>query len=139
MKKFWKDFFLRGLLCAAGGPAVLAVIYGILGATGEATALTPGEVCLGILTITLLAFLAAGMTAIYQVEQLPLPMQILLHGGVLYVAYILIYLLNGWLASRLEAVLVFTAVFAACYGLIWLGIYLFNRAKAKKLNSLLNK
>ena len=73
MKKFWKEFFLRGLIAASGGPIVLAIIYGILGAAGAAEAFSPREVCTGILTITLLAFIAAGMTAIYQMEQLPLP------------------------------------------------------------------
>ena len=76
----------RGLLCASGGPLVLAVIYGILGATGAVEQFAPSEVCTGILTITLLAFIAAGMTAIYQMEQLPLPIMILLHGGALYVS-----------------------------------------------------
>ena len=38
--------------------------YGIIGATETAVRLAPGEVCLAILTITLLAFVAAGMTAI---------------------------------------------------------------------------
>ena len=137
MKKFWKEFFFRGMVAAAGGPVVLAIIYGILGAAEEVTALTPSQVCLGILTITLLAFTVAGMTAIYQIEQLPLPMAILLHGGVLYAAYILIYLANGWLANQLSAVLIFTGVFAAVYALIWLTIYLINRARIKKLNSML--
>ena len=72
MKKFWKEFFLRGLIVSSGGPVVLAIIYGILGAAGEVSQLTPSEVCLGIITITLLAFLAAGMTAVYKMEQLPL-------------------------------------------------------------------
>ena len=67
MKQFWKEFFLRGLIASGGGPIVLAIIYGILGAAGEVSQLTPSEVCLGIITITLLAFLAAGMTAVYVV------------------------------------------------------------------------
>ena len=137
MKKFWQKFFLRGLTCAAGGPVVLAIIYGILGATGTAEALSPREVFLGILTITLLAFIAAGMTAIYQMEQLPLPSMILLHGGVLYIAYILTYLINGWLQSQLQAILIFTGIFIAGYALIWLIIYLIERRKAEKLNKLL--
>lgn len=137
MKAFWKEFFLRGLLCAAGGPVVLAVICGILGATGEATQLAPGEVCLGILTITLLAFIAAGMTAVYQQEQLPLPIAILLHGGTLYISYLVIYLLNGWLAQQLVPVLVFTGIFTLCYALIWLFIYLINKARVDKLNKIL--
>ena len=137
MKRFWKEFFLRGLTCAAGGPVVLAVIYGILGATGAAESLSPKEVCFGILSITLLAFIAAGMTAIYQMEQLPLPSMILLHGGVLYIAYILTYLINGWLQSQLQAILIFTGIFIAGYALIWLIIYLIERRKAEKLNKLL--
>ena len=137
MKKFWKEFFLRGLLCAAGGPLVLAVIYGILGASGVVEAITPGEACAGILTITMLAFVAAGMTAIYQMEQLPLAIMILLHGGGLYLAYILTYLINGWLQKSLAPILVFTGIFAAGYALIWLIIYFIEKNRAEKLNKLL--
>ena len=139
MKKFFKDFLLRGLLCAASGPLILAVIYGILGAVGAVEAFTPREVCLGIVTITLLAFIAAGMTAIYQQEQLPLSMMILIHGGALYAAYILTYLINGWLQNSLIPILVFTGIFVAGYALIWLIIYRVEKAKAEKLNKLLKR
>lgn len=137
MKAFWKEFLLRGLICAAGGPIVLAIIYGILGATGAVLTLSPQEVCTGILTISLLAFIAAGMTAIYQMEQLPLPIMILLHGGALYIAYMLTYLLNGWLQKSLVPILIFTGIFIAGYTLIWLVIYLIEKTKAEKLNKLL--
>ena len=139
MKQFWKEFFLRGLICAAGGPVVLAIIYGILGATGAIESFSPDEVCKGILTITLLAFIAAGMTAIYKTDRLPLPIMILIHGGGLYIAYILTYLINGWLAKQLIPVLVFTGIFIVGYALIWLIIYLIEKKKAHKLNQLLNK
>ena len=115
----------------------MAVIYGILGATGAVDAIAPVKVCVEILTITMLAFVAAGMTAIYLQEQLPLPIMILLHGGVLYVGYMLTYLVNGWLASQLQAILVFTGIFVACYALIWVCIYLIEKRKAEKLNKLL--
>lgn len=137
MKKFWKEFLHRGLICAAGGPLVQAVIYGILGATGVVETFSPTEVCVGIVSITLLAFVAAGMTAIYQMEQLPLPTMILLHGGALYLIYILTYLLNGWLQKSLVPILVFTGIFIAGYALVWLMIYLIEKAKADKLNKLL--
>lgn len=137
MKKFWKEFLLRGLLCAAGGPLVLAIIYGILGATGTAETIPATQVCLGIVTIALLAFIAAGMTAIYQMEQLPLPIMILLHGGALYIAYILTYLINGWLQNSLIPILVFTGIFLSGYALIWLIIYFVEKAKAERLNKLL--
>ena len=139
MKKFWKEFLFRGLICAGGGPLILAIIYGILGATGAAESFTPKEVSLGIVSIMMLAFIAAGMTAIYQMEQLPLPTMILLHGGALYIAYILTYLLNGWLQNQLTPILIFTGIFIVCYAIIWLIIYWIEKSKIAKLNKLLNK
>ena len=138
MKKFWKEFLLRGLICAAGGPLVLAIIYGILGAAGTMESIPVKDVSMGILAITMLAFIAAGMTAIYQMEQLPLPTMILLHGGALYIAYILTYLINGWLQNSVVPVLIFTGIFIAGYATIWLIIYCVERSKADKLNKLLN-
>ena len=134
MKKFWKEFLLRGLICAAGGPLVLAIIYGILGATGAVEHFSPREVCMGIVSITLLAFIVAGMTAIYQLEQLPLMSAIMLHGAGLYIAYILTYLLNGWLKQQLIPILIFTAIFIAGYAFIWLIIYCVHKKAAEGLN-----
>ena len=139
MKKFWKEFLFRGLICASGGPIVLAILYGILGATGAVEAFSPREVCLGIVTITMLAFIAAGMTAIYQMEQLPLPIMILLHSGALYISYIFTYLINGWLQNSLVPILVFTGIFIASYALIWLIIYCTEKLKTEKINKMLKK
>ena len=139
MKKFAKEFLFRGLICASGGPLVLAIIYGILGATGTVSQLSPSEVCMGILTITLLAFIVAGMTAIYQLEQLPLPIMILLHGGALYIAYILTYLLNGWLQKSIVPILVFTGIFVAGYAEIWFIIYCITKARTNALNKKLKE
>ena len=139
MKKFLSDFFHRGLTAAAGGPVVLAVIYWILGLNGTVTALTPGEVSRGILTITLLALVVGGMSAIYQVERLPLLSAILIHGGVLYITYIVTYLLNGWLRRQWIPVAVFTVIFVAAYALIWLLIYHFTKAGTDRINAKLSK
>ena len=137
MKKFAKEFLFRGLIASAGGPVVLAIIYGILGATNTVTTLTPQEVCLGILSITLLAFIVAGMTAIYQQERLPLMTAILIHAAVLYITYIVIYLLNGWLQQQVVPILVFSAIFIVSYALIWLIIYLVEKRRTQKINDLL--
>ena len=134
MKKFWKEFIFRGLICAGGGPIVLAVIYGILGATGTAESFSPREVCLGILTITLLAFIAAGMTAIYQMEQLPLPGAIAIHAVVLYLDYLIMYLLNRWIPRDLTALGFFTAIFFGGFALVWLIIYQFVKRDTERVN-----
>ena len=138
MKQFAKEFSLRGLVAAGGGPLVLAIIYGILGETGAVTSLTPREVSLGILSVLLLAFIVAGMNAIYQVERLPLTVAILLHGLALYAVYILIYLLNGWLQEQLIPILTFTAVFVVGYAVIWLIIYSVTKHKTQKINAQLH-
>ena len=132
MKKYVLEFVKRGLMAASGGPLILAIIYGVLDATKTVTVLTPGEACMGIVSITVMAFIAAGITMIYQVESLPLPMAILIHGGVLYLDYLMIYLLNSWLPGN--AVGIFTIIFFAGFALVWLVIYLCIREKAKRLN-----
>lgn len=138
MKKFVSDFFLRGLLAAAGGPVVLAIVYGILGATGAAEAFSPREVSVGILTVTVLALFVGGMTAIYQVESLPLGSAILIHGAGLYIAYILVYLINGWLKRQLVPILIFTVIFVVGYAVIWLCIYLHTKRKTDSINKKLH-
>ena len=132
MKKYVLEFVKRGLMAASGGPLILAIIYGVLEATKTVTVLTPGEACMGIVSITVMAFIAAGITMIYQVESLPLSMAILIHGGVLYLDYLMIYLLNSWLPGT--AVGIFTIIFFAGFALVWLVIYLCIRVKTKKLN-----
>lgn len=89
---------------------------------------------MGIVSIMLLAFIVAGMTAIYQLEQLPLMSAIMLHGAGLYIAYILTYLLNGWLKQQLIPILIFTGIFIVGYAVIWLIIYTITKAKTEALN-----
>lgn len=139
MKKYILEFIKRGLMAAAGGPVILAIIYGILGATGVVTVFTPGEVCLGILSITLMAFIAAGITMIYMVESLPLLSAILIHGGVLYLDYLIMYLLNSWIPRNGQAVGIFSAVFFAGFALVWLVIYLCSRKRIQQLNAKMKK
>lgn len=131
MKNFLKEFFLRAFIAASGGPVVLAIIYAILGATGVVTSLSPREVCIGILSVTILAGFIGGMSAIYQQEQLPLPMAIAIHAAALYAAYLLFYWVTGWLN---ESIGVFTVIFCLGYALIWLMIYIATRKKADQLN-----
>lgn len=139
MKRFWLEFLRRGLAAAAGGPVILSIIYGILGNTGAVASLTPQEVCLGILTVTLMAFIAAGITAIYQTERLPLISAILIHGSVLYLDYLVMYLLNNWMQRSLTAIGVFSAIFIAGFALVWVIIYWTTKAKTDRINRNLNE
>ena len=132
MKKFIHEFIRRGLMAAAGGPVVLAIVYGILGATGAADSLTPGAACMGILSVTLMAFIAAGITAVYQVERLPIASAIAIHGGVLYLDYLIMYLLNSWIPKG--GIGFFTVIFIAGYALVWACIYTSIKIKTERLN-----
>ena len=135
MKHFLKEFTLRAFVAAGSGPVVLAIIYGILGAAGAVTSLSPREVCIGILSVTFLAAFVGGMSAVYQMEQLPLPCAIAIHAGTLYIAYLLFYWITGWLNNSVG---VFTVIFCLGYGLIWLFIYIMTRKRADQLNKKLH-
>lgn len=134
MKKYIEEFLKRGIMCAAGGPLILATIYGILGASGVVDSLSPQEVCTGTITVTLMAFIAAGITSIYHIERLPLISAILIHCGVLYLDYLIIYLLNSWIPRNWDSIGVFTAVFVAGYAVIWALIYLSAKCKTERIN-----
>ena len=109
MKKFILEFLRNGLLACGGGPVVWAIIYLILHATGVAVTVSA--------------------------QKVPLILAILLHGTVLYVAYLTIYLFNGWLENAVTPFIVFTACFFGGYALVWMIIYLVTRRNTDKLNA----
>jgi hypothetical protein len=137
MKKYMTDFVQRGLLSCGFGPLVLAVIYLILQGQGIVENLTVNQMCIGIFSISALAFLAGGMNAIYQIDRLPLTVAILIHGIVLYVSYLVTYLLNGWLNMGTTPILVFTIIFVVGYLAIWAIIYSTVKKNTDRVNELL--
>lgn len=139
MKRFILDFIHRGLMACGLGPIVLAIIYWILQQYAVLEMLTVNEICVGIFSLTALAFLAGGMNAIYQIERLPLMVAILIHGCVLYAGYLLTYLINGWLDLGVTPILVFSGIFVVGYLVIWAIIYSILRRNTAKLNTMLKK
>ena len=139
MKKFVLEFLRRGLIAAGIGPIVLAIVYLILQQTSAVETLSVNQVCIGIFSITALAFIAGGMNAIYQIERLPLMVAILIHGGVLYIGYLGTYLLNDWLDFGIIPIVVFTAIFVVGYIVIWAIIYSIIKRNTEELNKTLKK
>ena len=139
MKRFVSEFFRRGLTACGFGPIILAVLYLILHYEGAVETLSVNQVCIGIFSITLLAFVAGGMNAVYQIERLPLMIAILIHGAVLYVSYLATYLLNDWLDWGWIPVLVFSGIFVVGYLAIWAVIYSVIRRNTQKLNKMLKE
>ena len=139
MKSYIKDFFRRGLAAMGFGPLVLAVLFLILRGHGQLENLTVEQVCLGIFSLSALAFIAGGMNTIYQVERLTLMVAILIHGLVLYISYLITYLINGWLDWGMIPVLVFTGIFLVGYVLIWVVIYSIIKNRTARINAILRK
>ena len=134
MKKYLIQFLQRGLTVSVLGPIVAAIVYAILGACGVIETMTVYAICLGILSSALMAFIAGGITVIYEIEQLPLFSATLIHGVTLYLDYILVYLINGWLEAQLESIGVFTGCFIVGYALIWAIIYFTTKNSTTALN-----
>ena len=139
MKKHILEFLRRGLVACGFGPMVLAVLYLILQQQTNLDSLTVNEVCLGIFSLSGLAFVAGGMNVIYQIERLPLMMAVLIHGLVLYCGYLATYLLNGWLVWGTAPIFVFSLIFVLGYVVIWAFIYTVNKRNTQKLNRMLEK
>lgn len=137
MKKLIADFFHRGMIGCGFGPIILAIVYLNLQKNGVIQTLTVNEVCIAIFSISALAFLAAGLNVIYQVERLPLMMAILIHGGVLYLGYLITYLLNGWFQSGMTSIIVFSIIFVVSYVTIWVVIYCVTKKRTERVNEIL--
>ena len=139
MKKYILEFFRRGFVACGFGPIVLAIFYLILQHKAAVETLTVNQVCLGIFSLSALAFVAGGMNVIYQVERLPLMVAILIHGCVLYLCYLATYLVNGWLGWGITPILVFTGIFVLGYLLIWAIIYSIIRKNTAQVNAMLKQ
>lgn len=134
MKKYLMEFFRRGFMACGFGPLVLAIVYLILQKNSYVQILTINQVCTGIFSLSLLAFLAGGMNVLYQIERLPLLTAIFIHGCVLYIGYLATYLLNNWLEFSLTPIFIFTFIFLFSYLAIWIIIYSLTKKNTKAIN-----
>ena len=139
MKKYLLEFLRRGFAACGLGPLILAVLYLVLRQQVALQTLYVEQVCVGIFSLTALAFVAGGMNVIYQIERLPLMVAILIHGGVLYVSYLGTYLVNDWLEWGMAPVLVFSGIFVVGYLAIWAIIYSVIKRNTQELNDKLKK
>ena len=139
MKKYIFEFFRRGMTACGIGPIVLAILYLVLQQEERLQTLTINQVCLGIFSISALAFIAGGMNMIYQIEQLPLMVAISIHGGVLYISYLITYLVNDWLQWGVIEILVFSGIFIFGYIIICMIIYSIIKRNTEKVNKILQE
>ena len=137
MKKLFLEFCRRGMTASGFGPIVLAVVYLILNHQSSIELLTVNQVCIGIFSLSALAFIAGGMNVVYQIECLPLMYAIFLHGIVLYIVYLITYLINGWIIWGLTPIFVFTGIFVFSYIVIWIVIYIITKNNTDKINRIL--
>jgi len=136
MKKYIREFVKRGFMFAWAGPAITAIIWYILWRAGKIESLTPSEVLIGVLSTSALAFIAAGVSIVHQIEELPKSFAALIQGSVLYIDYLGFYLLNGWISFN--KVWIFTVIFVVAFVLIWAAVYIPIRVKVSKMNKKLS-
>ena len=139
MKKYIADFIRRGTVSCGLGPIILAILYMILNQWGVLETLSVNQACTGILSLSALAFIAGGMNTLYQIEQLPLMVAILIHGAVLYLSYLATYLINGWLDQGIAPILVFSGIFVVGYLVIWAIIYWIIKKNTDQVNEMMAK
>ena len=134
MKHFMKSFIHRGALFCGLGPVIMAIVYIFLSASGTVKTIPVSTYIQEIFTSTLMAFIAAGISAVYTIDKLALPLAGLIQGSVLLLDYLAIYLFNGWLKPTLTAIIIFVVIFVALFAAIWLIIYKSVQVQIKKIN-----
>lgn len=134
MKKYVKDFCLRGLIFGGFGPIVAGIVYMCI-SYFEDVALGGADFFIIIISTYLLAFVHAGASIFNQIEHWSVAKSIGCHFSVLYIAYVICYLVNRWMPFDWRVIAVFTGIFVAVYLVIWFTIYVIVRGTARKLNS----
>ena len=130
MKAFLKEFVKRGSMFCGGGPLIVAIIYMFL----PVETVGVSHIVTEILTSLLLAFIAAGISAIYTVEKIPYPTAGLIQGSVLLADYLTIYLINGWIPVTWQSITMFVTIFVAAFLTSSLIIYHSIKVQIEKLN-----
>lgn len=139
MRKIMLTFLKRGMIACGIGPIILAIVYIILEQTGEINALTIKQVCIGIFSLSILAFVAGGLNAIYQIEKIPFMLAVLIHGIVLYIFYLATYLVNNWIQFSVIPIVVFSIIFVLGYITIWGITYCIIKKSTSDINEKLRK
>ncbi len=129
-----KEFLKRGLMFSGCGPLIYSIVLLIIHCCGVDTTCTGIDIFKAVFSTFVMAFLIAGVSVVWQNERLGLGFASVIHGCTLYLSYIVVYLLNNWIPRNIFSVLGFTIIFVFTYLVIWLIIYLVQRAKAKELN-----
>ena len=137
MKKYVRQFCIRGLMWAWGGPVIMAIVWLALQGANVITNISVNQAVLGIFTMTVMAFIAAGISIVYQIETLPKSFAGLIQAAVLYVDYLGFYLINGWIP--VNKIWFFTLIFVACFAIIWFSIFFTTKLKVDKMNKAMSK
>lgn len=132
MKKYARSFIFRGVAFSGLGPVILAIIYKANEVSGVAYTLGANEVFIGILSTYILAFVVAGMSVIYNIERLPLIASTFIHAFMLFVSYVTVYLVNGWI--KMQTMWIFALIFAVGYVVVWMIVWLSIRESVKRAN-----
>ena len=135
MNKYVKEFLHRGLIFAGFGPIILGIVFAILEGTVDGFSLGGGEVLVAVLSTYAIAFVQAGASVFNQIEHWSLAKSLFFHFGSIYLVYVVSYLANTWIPFDPLAVLIFTAIFAVVYFVVWVTVYLIVRGCEKKLNA----
>ena len=133
MNKNVKEFIKRGLMFCWGGPIVLAIVWLFINKGDIASQISLYKASISVISVTILAFIVAGISTIYQIESLPITIAGLVQCLVIYLTYLVVYLLNGWINKSI--IKPFTIIFVISFIVIWLCIYLVIRKNVNNINN----
>lgn len=134
MNKYLKSFLHRGLIFGGFGPIICGIVFLVLTLFQKDFALKGSEVFLAIISTYILAFIHAGASVFNQIEEWSTAKSLFLHLAILYVTYVSCYLLNSWIPFDYTVILIFTAVFAVTYFIVWAIVMISIKATSKKYN-----
>lgn len=134
MRKWIKEFIIRGMIGVGIAEVILAVIYEVLWRTDTLEMITAHRIFVEILSVFVMGFLMGGISIVHKIETLSLFAATTIHVISLYAVVTATYMFNGWLLMTARWLTVYMLGFLAAYAIIWIFIYLLIRRRVTKMN-----
>lgn len=139
MNTYLKKYLYRGLVFGGFGPIIAGIVNLCLDLSLKGVSITGLGFFSAVTSTYILAFICAGSSVFYQIEEWSLAKSLTFHLLSYYFAYVFCYLINVWIPFDVKFILIFTAVFIVVYFIIWAAMYASVRLTGRKMSNRLNK
>lgn len=134
MNRYVKEYLHRGLIFGGFGPIIAGIVILILDKTGTYTSVSGSDMFLAIVSTYICAFVHAGSSVFPSIEHWSKIKAMFWQFTSIYVVYLSVYQINGWMPLKASVIAIFTVCFLGGFLIIWAIVLASVNAATKRMN-----